>query len=129
MPFTAWRAPNHNELQIRTICRHVESLTVQHTRDQNRLYAAQGSISTPRCVIQNLKRAIIAGECRINKMRREAITLVRSDGNIRERYDLLTSIPSIAQISAIQLLGELATMSPDMTVRQWGSSQWSRSGT
>jgi transposase len=35
MPFTAWRAPNKKELQIRTISRHIENLTVQHTRDQN----------------------------------------------------------------------------------------------
>ena len=47
------------------------------------------------------------------------MTLVRSDENIRQRYDLLISIPGVAQISAIQLLGELATLSPDMTVRQW----------
>jgi transposase len=119
MPFTAWCSPNHNELQLRTICRHVESLTVQHTRDQNRLYAAQGSISTPRCVIQDLKHALAAGERRIHKLRREAMTLVRSDENLRQRYDLLISIPGVAQISAMQLLGELATLSPDMTVRQW----------
>jgi transposase len=118
MPFTPWCAPNHNELQIPTICRHVESLTVQHTRDQNRLFASQGSISTPRCVIQDLKCALAAGERRIHKLRREAMALVRSDDNIRQRYELLISIPGIAQISAIQLLGELATLSPDMTVRQ-----------
>jgi transposase len=47
------------------------------------------------------------------------MALVRSDDSIRQRYDLLTSIPGIAQISAIQLLGELATLSPDMMVRQW----------
>jgi hypothetical protein len=57
-----------NELQLRTICRHVESLTVQHARDQKRLYAAQGSISTPRRVIQDLKHALAAGG-RIHKLR------------------------------------------------------------
>jgi len=119
MPFTAWRAPNKKQLQIRTISRHIENLTVQHTRDQNRLYAAQGSISTPLCVIQDLKRALASGERRILKLRREAMALVRSDDSIRQRYDLLTSIPGIAQISAIQLLGELATQCPDMMVRQW----------
>ena len=70
-------------------------------------------------MIQDLKHALAAGERRIHKLRREAMTLVRSDENIRQRYDLLISIPGVAQISAIQLLGELATLSPDMTVRQW----------
>jgi transposase len=30
-----------------------------------------------------------------------------------------TAFAALPQISAIQLLGELATLSPDMTVRQW----------
>jgi transposase len=119
MPFTAWCPPNQNELQIRTICRHIESLTVQHTRDQNRRDAAQGSSTTPRCVLQDLKRSLASIERRILKLRREVMAVVRGDDDIRERYDLLTTIPGIAQISAIQLLGELATLSPDMTVRQW----------
>jgi transposase len=119
MPFTAWCAPNRSELQIRTICRHIESLTVQHTRDQNRLNAALGSISTPHCVVQDLKRTLASGERRILKLRREVMALVRSDESLRQRHELLISIPGIAQISAMQLLGELATLSPDMTVRQW----------
>jgi hypothetical protein len=57
-------------------------------------------------------------EPKSRELRREAMALVRSDDNIRQRYDLLTSIPAIAQISAIQLIGKLATLSPGMTVRQ-----------
>jgi transposase len=70
-------------------------------------------------MVQDLKRAVVAGERRILKLRRDAMALVRSDDTIQHRYDLLISIPGVAQISAIQLLGELAPMSPDMTVRQW----------
>jgi transposase len=38
---------------------------------------------------------------------------------IRKRFDLLILIPGIAAISALQLLGELAPLSPEMSVRQW----------
>lgn len=47
------------------------------------------------------------------------MAVVRSADNTRQRYDVLTSIPGIAQISAIQLLGDLATLS-HLSVKQRG---------
>ena len=40
MPFQSWRPPSMTALQLRAISRHIESLTVQHTREQNRLHAS-----------------------------------------------------------------------------------------
>jgi transposase len=119
MPFVAWRAPNPKGLRLRTISRYIDSLTVQNAVGMNRLHAAEGSVSTPRCVIQDLKNSLIATEQRIRKLRQEAMVVVREDDELRQQYDLLTSIPGIARISAIQLLGELCTLSPDMSVREW----------
>jgi transposase len=62
------------------------------------------------CVIQDLKRAVAALERRIRRLRREAMTLVREDDLLRKRYELLISIPGIAQVSAMQLLVELSTL-------------------
>jgi transposase len=78
------------------------------------LHAAHGSISTPGCVVQDLKRSVASLELRINKLRREAMTLVRQDDLLRKRYE-----PGIAQVSAVQLLAELSTLPPDLTVREW----------
>jgi len=119
MPFTAWCAPNAIALRLRTISRYIDSLTTQNAVGMNRLHAAGGSSSTPRCVILDLKRSLVATEQRIRNLRREAMTLVRQDDVLHQRYKLLVSIPGIAQISAIQLLGELCTLPPDMTVREW----------
>ena len=38
---------------------------------------------------------------------------------MRKRFELLICIPGIAAVSALQLLGELAPLSPEMSVRQW----------
>jgi len=119
MPFTAWCPPGRNVLQLRTISRYIEGLTVQSARDQNRLHAADGSTSTPRCVIQDLKRSLLSIERRVLKLRRDAMALIKSDEVICQRYKLLVSIPGIVQVSAIQLLGEFGTLSPDVTVSQW----------
>src|SRR5271170_106616 len=119
MPFTAWIAPSSSSMRLRSIVRHVESLSVQSAQNQNRLHAAHGSTSTPGCVVQDLKRSVASLEQRIHKLRREAMTLVRQDDLLRKRFDLLVSIPGIAQVSAMQLLAELSTMPSDLTVRQW----------
>lgn len=119
MPFTPWRAPSRSQLQLRTLSRHIDSLTAEHTRANNRLHAAQASAATPRPVLHDLKRWLTALEKRIATLRRAALTLVRADQQMQQRLALLTSIPGIAEISAIQILGELALLSPDLAVRQW----------
>ena len=119
MPFTAWVAPSSSSMRLRSIVRHVESLSVQSAQNQNRLHAAHGSTSTPGCIVQDLKRSVTSLELRIHKLRREALTLVREDELLRKRFEPLVSIPGIAQMSAMQLLAELSTLPLDLTVREW----------
>jgi transposase len=119
MSFVPWRAPSREGLRLRTISRHIDGLTVEHTRERNRLHAAQGSAATPRCVIEDLKRSLAALKRRIVRLRREAMAMVQADDTMRQRFELLTSMPGIAEISALQLLGELTPLSEEMSVRQW----------
>lgn len=119
MPFAPWSAPGLGGLQLRTISRHIQGLVVEHTRQGNRLHAAEQSASTPRCVVKDLKSSMASLKLRIARLRREALELVRSDERLRNRFELLIRIPGIAAISALQLLGELSPLSPEMSVRQW----------
>lgn len=119
MPFVAWRAPDREALRLRALSRHIDGLTVEHTREKNRLHAAEGSAATPRCVVADLKRSMAGLKKRIARLRQEAVALVRSNAAMRQRFDLLTGMPGIAEVSALQLLGELAPLSEEMSVRQW----------
>lgn len=119
MPFTAWQPPSLSGLRLRAVGRHIAALVAQHTREQNRLHAAEGSQAAPRCVVQDLKRSLVSLQRRIVKMRREAMALVRSDVAVEQRFRLLTGIPGIAATSALQILGELVLLAPEMNVRQW----------
>jgi transposase len=103
MPFTARVAPSLDSMRLPSIVRDVESLSGQSAQNQNRLHAAQGSTSTPGCILQDLKRTAASLELRIHKLRREAMTLGRQEDLLRKRFELLVSIPSIAQVSAMQL--------------------------
>lgn len=119
MPFTPWRPPSRNQLQLRSLSRHIDTLTAEHTRTNNRLHAAQASASTPKAIVKDLKRALVSIHKRILRLRREATALVRADHTIHQHFQLLTSIPGVAEISALQLLAETALLSPQMSVRQW----------
>ena len=122
MPFEPWQRPSRNALALRAISRHIEALGVQRTQATNRLHAAQGSMATPRCVVEDLKRSLVGLERRILKLRREARALIDSDERLRDKFQLLIGVPGIAEISALQLLGELMLLAPDMKVRQWVAS-------
>ena len=57
-------------------------------------------------------------EHRIHKLRRDAMTLVRQDDLLRKRFELLVSIPGIAQVGAMQLFAKLSTLPSDLTARE-----------
>jgi len=122
MPFEPWQRPSLNALALRAISRHIEALGVERTRAANRLHAAQGSMVAPRCVVEDLKRSLTGMERRILKLRLEAREVIDGDERLRDKFRLLTGVPGIAEISALQLLGELVLLAPDMKVRQWVAS-------
>jgi transposase len=119
MPFQLWQPPSSTALQLRAITRHIAALTQQHTRESNRLHAALASTASSACVRQDLKRSLRDLEHRAEKMRDAALTLIEQDAELRPRFALLLSMPGIGEISALNLLGELALLAPGLTVRQW----------
>jgi transposase len=119
MPFVPWQRPSLIALELRAISRHVATLTDERTRLNNRLHAAEGSAATPCCVRQDLKRSMAGLHKRILRLRKEAVERIGQDAELARKLKQLTGIPGIAETSAVQLLGELAGLDPEMSVRQW----------
>jgi transposase len=119
MPFTRWRAPDPNLLQLRSLIRYIAGLTAELQRGKNRLHAARSCSATPVCLLKDLRQSLASLQRRILLLRHQAMELVRSDRALLERFNLLISIPGIARVSALQLLGELTLLSVEMPVRQW----------
>jgi transposase len=119
MPFQSWHPPLAAALELRTITRHIAALTQQHTRQTNRLHAASASTTGSRCVLQDMKRSLRDLQSRIEKMRRAALAVIEQDATLRPRLLLLLSMPGIGEVSALNLLGELALLAPSLSVRQW----------
>jgi transposase len=119
MPFQPWHPPGAAALELRNLTRHISALTQQHTQARNRLHALSASTTGSRWVQQDLKRSLRDLQRRMEKMRRAALALIAQDAELRPRFARLLSMPGIAEISALSLLGELALLAPGLTVRQW----------
>ena len=119
MSFQPWHPPGAAALELRNLTRHISALTQQHTQARNRLHALSASTTGSRWVQQDLKRSLRDLQRRMEKMRRAALALIAQDAELRPRFARLLSMPGIAEISALSLLGELALLAPGLTVRQW----------
>jgi transposase len=118
MPFQAWQPPSQAVLHLCALARRLEAITELCTAEKNRLHAARAAQALPEAVRQDLKRSIEFHERASRRLTRKALELIASDQVLQERFEYLDSIPGVGPASAIALLAELSTLSPDLDVRQ-----------
>jgi transposase len=119
MPFTAWVAPSAAALRLRSIVRSIDGLRRMATQEKNREHAAQASGALDPIVAKELARHTRYLEQRITKLRQKALQIVHQDPELQRRYQRLLSVPGIGEVSAVQILGELAVLPPMLDARQW----------
>jgi len=119
MEFIAWTRPDENTLALWSIARRLEALTKQCAAEKNRQHAAAVSQAIPACVRASVARTLRWLQREIQKLRKTARQYIASDARLQRHYQLLRTIPGIADSSAIQILAELALLPTDRDVRQW----------
>lgn len=119
MEFVRWRRPRREALELRALGRHMATLTEEHSRLSNRLHAAEGSRCAPRCVREDLKRSMAGIKKRLLRLQREARAMIEREAEMKRKLLQLVAMPGIGEISAMQILAELAGLDEQMTVRQW----------
>jgi transposase len=119
MPFHRWVRPSASALTLHALARRLESLTQMHAAEKNRLHAAQLSPALPAAVVRDLERSLRSLERAVNRLTREAVEVIAQDPDLKLRYQLLLSACGIGPTSAVQILAQLAVLSPDLDVRQW----------
>lgn len=119
MPFKVWQPPAEAHRELRAITRRIQALTVERSREKNRLHAVEASTTASRVVTNDIEVNMRHLTRRIAELLRQACKIVKETGDLGDAYDHLISIPGVAQKSAILLLGELVMLPDDMSVRQW----------
>ncbi len=119
MPFKAWPRPSPTVLALHALARRLRELVEMQTAEKNRQHAAGLSQAIPAVVRRDLARSLRAQERAIERLTGQARKLIAQDPQLTERFELLDSVPGIGETSAVQLLGELGVLAPDLDARQW----------
>lgn len=113
----AWHPPRRAVIELRAISRHLLVLTQQQIATRNRLHAEETMGESPAFVLRAYRQEVARLEKQIDQARLEAMKIIRPDADLKAQFDALDSIRGVAQISAIALLGELASLPQEMTAR------------
>ena len=119
MEFVPWTPPSAEVREVRAIARRIAALTLEKTRELNRQHAAGASAETPAVILNDVAVNVRHLERRIAALERHAVARITADAQLQRVYQRLLSVCGIAETTAIQLLGELLVLPPDMRARQW----------
>lgn len=119
MAFVPWQPPDPAVLELRGIARRMQALTVEATRERNRLGHARATGSTPAVVLNDIAVNLRHLTRRIAEMERQAMKLVRANELLSAAYAHVTSVRGIGSKTAVMLLPELLVLPADLSVRQW----------
>jgi transposase len=119
MEFKPWQRPSPAMRSLRALARRIRELVEMQTAEKNRQHAAGLSQAIPSVVRRDLARSLRTQQRAIQRLTRQARKLIAQDPQLTERYELLDSVPGIGETSAVQLLGELGVLAPDLDARQW----------
>lgn len=117
MPFVRWQPPSEHLLAVRQFGRHIGQLTDARTVAKNRLHALQSTKTSPKLLIDDLRRSIQGLTRRIERLSAQALKIVRADDGLSARFDALDSMIGVGAATALPLLGELAVLPQDMNAR------------
>lgn len=88
-------------------------------RARNQLHALETVSETPESILRDARQAIEELAARVDTLQGHALEIVKQDEVLEPMLKFLLSVKGIAEVSAAQILGEVAILPPDMTARQW----------
>lgn len=105
-----WVAPSPAHLALRAMGRHLNRLTGHRTRNKNELHALQATGTTVQILIDDEEEAIASLDRRIERIRKAAREEITLCPDLELRFNCMLAAPGVAEVSAISLLAELATL-------------------
>lgn len=117
MPFQAWEPPRQSWRQLRNYGRFLVQLTDDGTADRNRLHALESTQDSPAFLRRELKRKIANNDKLIERVRAEAVVLIKADEFVKARFEALVTFTGFGEVSVVSILSELITLPQDMSGR------------
>lgn len=119
MHFVPWKAPSEKAFAVHKLGRAVGQLTKRHAATLNRLHAAKATAYTPKSIVSALEREVRFLDRERSKLSSEAAKIIATDAELARKFELLISVPGIAEVSALAILAEVSVLPPDLAGKAW----------
>jgi transposase len=119
MPYQPWVRPPTEALMLRALARRINTLTRDKAAAKNQYHALTFSSETPKPVLRDVKLSIAQLEKRVDRLTREAKTLIQAHPALSRPFALTLTVKGIGEASAIALLGELLLLPAGLSHKQW----------
>lgn len=119
MDCKAWQCPSQHKLELRIGSRRLVALKKQRGRAKNQLHALESTTGTPDYILDDTRQVISERDARIDTLQDRALAIISQDDGLNALFERLLSIKGVAEVSAVQILGEIVVLPDDMTARQW----------
>lgn len=119
MDFEPWKAPSTSAFQLHKLGRAIGQLTKRHTAMLNRLHALRASEHTPKSIVKSAEREVQFIERERGKLSKEARRRIDKELDLTRKFELLISVPGIAEVSALAILAELIVLPPNLAGKAW----------
>jgi transposase len=119
MNFVKWIVPSDNSLKIQSIARRMFQLKNEKIRENNRRHAGSYADVSAGLINNDIEVNIRHITKRIDLLESKALQIIRDDNYLNKLFELLISIPGIANTSAIKILAEIICLPADISAKQW----------
>lgn len=119
MDFEPWKAPSIKAFELHKLGRAIGQMTKRRTAMLNRLHAAAAAKRTPRSIVKSFENEIKFLDRQRELLSKEAHELIDADPDLTRKLELLTSVPGIAEVSALAILAELIVLPADLAGKAW----------
>lgn len=110
-----WQPPSEAERTLKALTRRLEALTADRTREKNRLTAS----THPTIVKESIEESIAFYTQQMEKLEAQIQDHIdQHPGELKEKQELLISVPGIGKKTAAILLGELPDISLFQSTKQ-----------
>lgn len=113
-----WTPPPPEWYELQALVRHLDDLQEDLQRQSNRLDAIQHSGQPSRTIMQHLEAQLSLLKSQIEELKALIQQHIDRHPDLKNKRDLLTSIPGIGQLTASKLLAEIRYLEDFSDVRQ-----------
>ena len=101
-----WHAPNEKYKQMRQLTRERDQIVAERTMLKNQLHAEKSEAFPNKNSIKRFMERIKLLNKQINQIMIELKSLINDDNELKERIDIICSIPGIGMLTACVILAE-----------------------